>query len=320
VSRIDASDVYFCVSFGVCLASTIDVLGRGNVLSPLASITQFDVSNDPFTPDRGYRARIDLEHASGATASDFRYNRVELTGSMYRSMTRTSVLAFRGRLGWVGAMRGTNRALGVIGVDEELVVHPRKRFYAGGSMSVRGFGERQLGPRVLTVSPTALTDTALAAPCMPAQLQDGSCDPNLPGLGASAFQPQPLGGNAVAEASVEYRFPLWRAHGISGAVFIDGAVIGTRQLSDLLGATAAITPGFGLRMDTPVGPVRLDLGIRPTLVEDLPVVTQVTNADGSAQLVTLNTTRRFDPLDSSGGFFRQVLSRLRLHLAIGPPF
>jgi outer membrane protein insertion porin family len=320
LSKVDASDVYFCVSFGVCVASTIDALASGNVLSPLASVTHFDVSNDPFTPNRGYRARVDVEHASAVTGSDFRYNRAEFTGSTYRAMSRTAVLAFRARLGWVRAAGGTNEALGVSGTGDGQVVHPRKRFYAGGSMSVRGFGERQLGPRVLTVSPTALTDTALVTPCTTAQIQDGSCDPNLAGLDAAAFFPQPLGGNAVAEASVEYRFPLWPVHGISAAIFVDGAVIGTNQLVDLLGATAAITPGFGLRMDTPVGPVRLDLGIRPTLVEDLPVVTQVTNPDGSVRLVTLTTARKYNPLDSSGGFFRQVMSRLRLHLAIGPPF
>ena len=320
VSKIDASEVYFCVSFGVCLSPAVDILANGSVLSPLASVTQFDVTNDPFTPDRGYRARVDLEHASQFTGSDFRFNRLELTGSTYRGMSRTSVLAFRARVGWVRAIQGTNEALGVTGTDQDLVVHPRKRFYAGGSQSVRGFGERQLGPRVLTVSPTALTDTALATPCTTAQLQDGSCDPNLPGLEARAFFPQPLGGNAVLEGSVEYRFPLWPVHGITGAIFVDGALIGTNQLVDILGATAAVTPGFGVRMDTPVGPVRLDLGIRPTLAEDLPVVTQVTNPDGSVQLVTLTTPRRYNPLDSSGGFFKQVLSRLRLHLAIGPPF
>ena len=320
ISRIAASDVYFCVSFGVCLHPAVDVLGNGHILSPVASVTQWDVTNDPFTPDRGYRLRADLEHASGLTASDFRYNRAEFIGSTYRGMSRTSVLAFRARLGWVRALGGTNSALGVTSADEELVVHPRKRFYAGGSQSVRGFGERQLGPRVLTVSPTALTDTALAAPCTTAQIADRSCDPNIAGLEATAFQPQPLGGTALAEASVEYRFPLWPVHGVSGAVFLDGAVIGTNQLTDLLGATAAITPGFGLRMDTPIGPVRLDLGVRPTLVEDLPVVTQITNADGSVELVTLTQTRRYDPIDHSGRFLTKILSRLRLHLAIGPPF
>jgi hypothetical protein len=73
-------------------------------------------------------------------------------------------------------------------------------------------------------------------------------------------------------------------------------------------------------MDTPIGPVRLDLGIRPSLVEELPVVTQITNADGSVELVTLSKARRYDPIDHSGRFLTKVLSRLRLHLAIGPPF
>ncbi len=319
LSRVEASEVYFCVSFGVCLTPTIDVLARGNVIAPVASVTQFDVTNDAFMPDRGYRARVDLEHASKATGSDFWFNRVEFNGSTYRRVSRNAVLAFRARLGWVGAIQGTNEALGVGGFDE-LVVHPRKKFYSGGSQSVRGFGERQLGPRVLTVSPTALTDTARAGACTQAQIVDRTCDPNIPGLNATTFQTQPLGGNTLAEGTVEYRFPLMPAQGITGAVFLDGAIISTNQLSGLLGATGAVTPGFGLRMHTPVGPVRLDLGIRPTLVEDLPVVTQVTRPDGTFELVTLQKSRRFDPTNNSGGTFRKVMSRLRLHLAIGPPF
>lgn len=320
VARVSASDVYFCVSFGVCLPSTIGVLSDPNVLSPMAWVTQFDESNDPFTPDRGWRARFDLEHASALTISDFRYNRVEVSGATYRGISRNSVLAGRIRLGWVRPLGGTNEALGVVGPADERVVHPRKRFYAGGSQSVRGFGERQLGPRVLTISPTALTDSALPAPCTNESIRALSCNPNIAGVPASAFQPQPLGGTAVAEASVEYRFPLFRSFGINGAIFIDGALIGTNQLSNLLGSTGSITPGFGVRMNTPVGPVRLDLGIRPTLVERLPVITQVVNPDSSVQLVTLAARRRYDPLDDSGGFLRQILSRLRLHLAIGPPF
>jgi outer membrane protein assembly factor BamA len=320
VNRTEASEVYFCVSFGVCLSSTIDVLQGANVLAPIASVTQIDVTNDPFTPDRGYRARIDLEHASAYTGSDFRYNRAELIGSTYFSLTRRSVLAARVRLGWVRGLASTNSALHVADDADDPVIHPRKRFYAGGSLSVRGFGERQLGPQVLTVSPTALTDTLLPDPCTVAQLEDRTCNPNLEGVPASAFQPQPLGGSAVAEASVEYRFPLFPALGITGAVFLDGAVIGTDQFVDLLGATASITPGFGVRLMTPVGPVRLDLGVRPTLVERLPVITEITNPDGSTELVALISRRTYDPLDRSGGWLRGILSRLRLHFALGPPF
>ena len=51
--------------------------------------------------------------------------------------------------------------LGVIrplssGAHDASVIHPRKRFYAGGSQSVRWFVENMLGPRVLTVDPILL--------------------------------------------------------------------------------------------------------------------------------------------------------------------
>jgi outer membrane protein assembly factor BamA len=227
----------------------------------------------------------------------------------------------------VNALSGTNSALHVAGLDSEDIIHPRRRFYSGGSRSVRGYGENQLGPRVLTVSPIALTrvdtleDGTVRDPiCTEAQLRDSSCDPNSSRLDADNFNPQPLGGTSLAEGSIELRFPLVSKFALDGAVFVDGAVIGTDRFSSLLGASGSVTPGFGVRLQTPVGPVRLDLGIRPTLVETLPVITQVTDPDSTARLVTLATPRRYDPVDTSGNFFQKILARLMLHLAIGPAF
>jgi outer membrane protein insertion porin family len=317
-SSIDASDAYFCLTFGACLPETIDVLSGRNPLAPVSLVTQIDRSNAPFYPTSGYRARLDLEYAAKATRSDFQYNRVAATASTYLRVATGAVLAGRVRFGYVNARASTNAALGVPDTSGQSIVHPRKRFYAGGSQSVRGFGENQLGPRVLTVAPEALTDTALTDHCTTSQLQARTCNPNIDGLKASAFQPQPLGGTSLAEATIEYRFPI--VEKIGGTVFVDGAVIGTDRFSKLLGATTSITPGFGLRLDTPVGPVRLDLGIRPRLVERLPVVTQVTTTAGKVELITLDTPRRYDPLDRSGNRLQQVLSRLTLHLAIGPAF
>ena len=56
---------------------------------------------------------------------------------MLRGAGMTLTLTFWAVLG------GTAEALGVAGSDE--LLHPRKRFYAGGARSVRGFGEGQLG-------------------------------------------------------------------------------------------------------------------------------------------------------------------------------
>lgn len=319
-STIQASDLYFCVLVGLCVQSTIRVIARRHPLSPLALVTQYDGTNDPFTPNRGMRARLDIEHASRTTGSDYEYNRVALTASKYFRTSRSTVLATRVKLGLVRALAGTNDALGIPGDTAALVIHPRKQFFSGGSRSVRGYGENQLGPRVLTIDPARLTDTTHAAPCMTNQLADGSCDPNQPGIRARDFQPRPLGGTSLAEGSIELRFPLSFAEGFAGAVFVDAGIVGTRRFSDLFGATATITPGFGVRFNTRAGPVRLDVGIRPTTVEDLPVITQLSDSAGNPQLVTLKTKRRYDQAETSGSSLRRILGRLTLHLAIGPAF
>lgn len=317
-SRIEASDVYFCVAVGICLSSAVDVVSARHPLAPVAFVTQIDRSDDPMSPTTGIRVRLDLEHASAMTASDFSYHRASFNATRYMRVGRRAVLAGRLRLGFVTATSGANTRLGVPDSDDP-VIHPRKLFFAGGSRSVRGYGENQLGPRILTVDPARLVaDTTNG--CTLESIADASCDPNIAGLGADAFQPRPLGGTALGEASIEYRFPLAIAAGLEGAVFLDGAVIGTNRFSDLLGASASMTPGVGIRFGTPAGPVRLDLGLRPRLVENLPVITQVTNATGAFQLVTLATPRRYDQAEVTGGALRQILGRLTLHLAIGPAF
>jgi outer membrane protein assembly factor BamA len=319
-STIEASEVYFCVSVGLCLPSATAALSKRHPLAPLALVGQVNRTDDPFVPTRGVLGRVDVEHASRTTGSDYEYHRATLTASAYRKVARHSVLAGRVRLGIVRAMSGTNERLSLPGDTASLVVHPRKQFFAGGSRSVRGYGENQLGPRVLTIDPARLVAADLATPCSTSQLVDGSCDPNQAGISARDFQPRPLGGTSLAEASIEYRFPLSATHGLTGAVFLDGAIVGTRRYADIIGTTAAVTPGFGVRFATPVGPVRLDLGIRPRVVEELPVITQVTDSTGAFRLVTLDTRRRYDESQATGGALRKVLSRLTLHLAIGPAF
>ncbi len=183
---------------------------------------------------------------------------------------------------------------------------------------MRGFGENQLGPRVLTVDPDRLKDADLEGPaCTDATIIDGTCDPNMAGLPSSAFQPRPTGGTSLLEGSVEYRFPLWEKFG--GAVFVDAAVVG-EGATRLAKGTGAITPGFGFRYYSSAGAIRVDLGFRPKLTENLPVVTQVINQDGELEIRALEARRRYSPIDESGGFFTQVTNRLALHLSIGQAF
>src|SRR5690606_13013720 len=153
ITRVEAGDVYFCVNYGVCDMSTIVALRGQQRLSPVALTLSTNHTDAPLSPTRGYRASAEAEHASAATVSDFRYNRLSLDVAGYLPLPfRRAVGAARLRAGWVRPL-GTS----IRGVDEGVLgsslLHPRKRFYAGGSQSVRGFGENQLGPRVLTIAP-----------------------------------------------------------------------------------------------------------------------------------------------------------------------
>ncbi len=312
-NRVEAGDLYFCINFGVCGLNTIQALRSAQQLSPFTLRGLAERADDALAPTRGYKAQFELEHASALTASDFRYNRASAEFSKYLPRGR-SVIALHARAGWVRPSASTAEAIG-LDVENNSILHPRKRFYAGGARSVRGYGENQLGPRVLTIDPMRLTapEDSAAGFCTIASIEDRSCDPNIAESGE--FIPRPLGGNTLIEASIEYRFPI--TQNMKAAVFVDAGSVRGQRLNQPTGNRTGITPGFGVRYNSPIGPVRLDLGIRPRLGAELPVVTQLPDSANTYRLVQLNTPKQYDPLEGGGGFLRKITSRLQLHLAIG---
>ncbi|HEV8497029.1 MAG TPA: BamA/TamA family outer membrane protein [Gemmatimonadaceae bacterium] len=317
INRVLASDVYFCVNFGVCDSLTIGTLRSHQSLSPLTLTGFIDRSDIPFSPTKGYVARVDFEHASAYTASDYRYNRLFLDAAVYGHKSRTqNVYSAHLRMGWVRPVNS--------GADIGLL-HPRKRFYAGGANSVRGYAENQLGPRILTIDDSTLVKGATSingGTCALTVDAVKFCDPNSPKLKAIDFIPQPLGGTSLIEGSVEYRMPLPLGPHIRnfvGAVFVDGGIVGSgsirgiQTITNIVKGTAAITPGFGIRYMSPVGPIRVDFGINPSRAEALGVVTAVRDSTGQRRIVPLGVSRNF----ANG---KTLLDRLILHFSIGEAF
>lgn len=111
-------------------------------------------------------------------------------------------------------------------------VPPDERLFAGGSTTVRGFSENQLGPVVRVVNPD------------------------------STIQTSATGGTFMALTNVEARFPL-RLLGVQlfGALFVDAGMVTER--GDISLGEVRVTPGAGLRMPSLLGPIRLDLGFNP---------------------------------------------------------
>jgi outer membrane protein assembly factor BamA len=307
LTQVDAGDVYFCVNYGVCELATIGLLRNRNALSPVALDFYTDHTDVTLNPTNGYTARADFEHASKYTLSDFRYNRATGDGTIYRPLGH-AVIAGHLRGGWVKSLSSASTS-GSDGLDD--VLHPRKRFFAGGANSVRGYGENQLGPRILTVDPAKL----IATGCTNASIANGTCNPAS--VNVNDFTALPTGGTSLIEGSVEYRFPFLMKH-LQGAVFVDAGFVGTGA-SIIANGKGAITPGFGVRYLSPVGPIRVDLGIRPSLTDSLTVITEVVAADGSHSLVQLKTPRNYNPVEGGSGI-KKVLNRLALHLSIGQAF
>ena len=330
LSRLAAAEVFFCTSFLACAPSDIGILQGANWLAPVGANLSTDRTDNLLNPRAGYRATLDLEHASSWTGSNYAYNRALTEVGVYRGI-RTGAVATRVRLGWVGPGRFELLARG--NAD---VVHPQKRFFAGGSNSVRGYAQSRLGPKVLTVGvqklllpDTTRTRPRPVAPCTLAQLMALTCDASA--LEEDEFTPQPTGGTRLLEGNLEIRFPITR-QAFEGVAFLDfGQVWGEDEPVRL--GDVAWTPGLGGRFHSVIGPIRLDVGYRPRRDERLQVVTSQVSAcvptgakedactaipggGGFMRVGELALLQARVPFDEQSSFLR----RLQVHFSIGQAF
>lgn len=76
-----------------------------------------------------------------------------------------------------------------------------------------------------------------------------------------------LGGDGLLIFNAEWRFPIWNRLG--GAIFVDTGTV-TSEVNDLFSSGFHTGVGGGLRLITPVGPVRVDVGygLNPVLDDD----------------------------------------------------
>lgn len=343
LSTLEAAEIFFCTSFLVCEPEDIAVLAGANWLSPLTLGYSHDRSNQVLNPTRGYTFQVELEHASELTGSEFAYNRIVTELDRYWPVAPRWILAGRVRVGWLDP-NPFGEALD--GAEDLQIVHPQKRFFAGGSNSVRGFAQNQLGPRNLSVPVGALLRSRGDGPvCTPEEIRSLTCDAgglaeDDGGLLDDAFTPRPTGGSQLFVGNVELRFPLWSARS-EGAIFLDvGQVWSAADQVDA--GDLQWTPGIGFRYFTPVGPVRVDLSYQLEAGERLQVVTTqirprdperdpvgacvVTEEAAGGELrcvvpwVPTDELAILEPPVEFGAAEPWSLGRLQLHFSIGQAF
>ena len=218
-----------------------------------------DRRDNPANAHRGIYNTLDVGVASSAFGSQRNFARVLGRNATYYRLPGNMVLA---RQLTFGVIKSYSLAPGI---SESDAVPLPERFFGGGNLTHRGFGENQAGPRDIgsSVGP------------------DGT--PTQP----TGF---PIGGNALLFHNTELRFPLLGAN-IDGVLFHDMGNIYSdlssvsfrfRQQNNQDFNYMVHAVGFGIRYRTPVGPIRVDLAYSinpPSFVGFNGTIDQLLNCD-----------------------------------------
>ncbi len=249
LGRTEAEPAFFCAVFNACDSESRDFLQQNNRLAALEYSVSRERVNAVLRPTGGTTLRLNLRHASTLIGSDEtqQFNRAIGDATWYQSIPNGIVLTAHVRAGVVYG-GGITPTLGRF-------IPPQERLYAGGPTTVRGFRQNELGPAVYIVN---RYDT-------------------IPGTGGPYYQANassvtervvPTGGNSLVVGNLEMQLPSPVAPRVLAlALFADAGRLWNRGGSavslDDDGPTVKITPGFGVRVASPFGAIRIDLGYNP---------------------------------------------------------
>jgi outer membrane protein insertion porin family/translocation and assembly module TamA len=222
------------------------------VLSFLDSYLELDLRKnlrrDPerLNPSRGVLVSLDLQMAGYAAGGDASDMRVEPEVRFFAPLWGRSVIAgrfstallFPGNYGQTldDGLRVSDLAAATgdpelrRATNRDLQILEKRGLFSGGPTSNRGYGFNEISPhRVLGDDGVLLLD------------------------------PDAIGGRTLWEASIEARVPVVRDLGAT--LFVDASDV-TAGVADYRIDHPHISTGLGARYETPVGPLRLDLGVR----------------------------------------------------------
>ena len=219
----------------------------------------FGKVNNFLNPRRGYLVRPQIEKGGlfGGSGIEFIKGRIDIAAYLPVTSRSSALLMIT-----LGRLIPTGNSRNQVTAENEFRFDPI-RFYAGGSTDVRGWALNSLGPQV------ALADSLIAN-------DDGS-------YSVKNAHYEAIGGEAKLSSRLELRFPF-PGLGSSWSIgtFIDGAVLSATLVKDPAGRTVLTSQGLpsfvdkgslplsnmkfgtgaGIRYQTPVGLLRLDLAYK----------------------------------------------------------
>lgn len=229
------------------------------IISYVQISAHLDLRDDPNKPRRGLYIGNDLQLAGGPVlrgdASDIRVQPdvrgyIPLPRRIGTASLPAMTLALRGSVGFLFPFSyaqlsqsnfSTESEARAEGSDRDYQLLYFRGFYSGGPSSNRGYPLRGVGPHDIVPY------------LSPAGQSSAACDPRDPECVL------PTGGLSLWEANVELRINV--SGPFSTAIFCDASDVSPFQ-TNLRFDHPHLSCGGGARYDTPVGPIRLDIGYR----------------------------------------------------------
>ena len=208
-------------------------LERSQTKLNIASLTpslEWDTRDDILSPRRGVYASLGWQTAFKVFNADASFDKVTASLSSFVP-ARGGVLAFSLQGGAIGPRDH------VAGTPDNEEVPLNVRFFGGGRVSQRAFPVDLLGILSQTIDCERVADGSSNPPCkVPIKLI-------------------PIGGAGLLQTSLEWRFPVVGV--VGGSVFVDGANVWPAW-RDVSPSAMRWGAGLGVRVETPVGPIRLE--------------------------------------------------------------
>ncbi len=250
--------------YGVQLNYPIDYRGRTELLDLLishADVAAFvDLRDDPVHTRKGLYFGLQLQNAGGPLGGDANDVRILPDFRAYVPLPKKLVFAFRTSVGLLypysfgsspaygdaAKYREQNRDKPVPeGLDRDAQILFFRGFFSGGPSSNRGYSLRGIAPAEDVARQSPAGQSIASATCPEDQR---TC-------------PLPIGGRTLWEMSAEVRIPV--AGPFSTALFCDASDVSARPTTFRFDYPH-LSCGGGARYDTPVGPIRADIGGRIT--------------------------------------------------------
>lgn len=239
-----------CTRFGLCQPEDdkISLFGRG--VGVISTAVTHDRTNNAGNPTYGSRYRGDIRAGltSASTKQNISFYRGNVEAAAYQPLLGGTIAA-RVQLARVFA---PNAPI----VNGSPLLPQQERLFAGGQNSVRGFQQNLLGPVVYAFNDSnsvkVVTDSLGQKFLF---VKEDSANVRLV---------VPRGGTALVVGNLEWRRRLrWPTDKLQWALFVDAGTVFESAVQAFDWRDVRVTPGFGARLETPLGPFRLDIGYNP---------------------------------------------------------